>query len=218
MPERMSRRRMGRAARGRGIVRGIVRRRPVRAIITADRVRGGGAVAAQAGTADVPRLPVAAPPARMGGGNPEAKMSQDGSLAISRVALWLVTPFFSQVATNDWSVEKLYAAFQLGKGPLLRRPAITYRRMISSVSLLWSGIPGYLSALTKSLKALFRVVATPSAGNYSMIIRSRPENCAIWSSTNAERPGTLDTMPRSLAHRTGPPALRTISLAASLMS
>ena len=69
------------------VVRGIVRRRSVRAIITVDRVRGGGAVAAQAGTADVSRLPAAAPPARMGGGTPEAKMSQDGSLAISRVAL-----------------------------------------------------------------------------------------------------------------------------------
>ena len=77
----------GRAGGGGRVVRGIVRRRPVRAIITADRVRGGGAVAAQAGTADVSRLPAAAPPARMGGGNPEAKMSQDGSLAISRVAL-----------------------------------------------------------------------------------------------------------------------------------
>ena len=89
MPERVSRRRMGRAARGGGgwVVRGIMRRRSVRAIITVDRARGGGAVAAQAGTADVSRLPAAAPPARMGGGTPEAKMSQDGSLAISRVAL-----------------------------------------------------------------------------------------------------------------------------------
>ena len=89
MPERVSRRRMGRAARGGGgwVVRGIMRRRSVRAIITVDRARGGGAVAAQAGTADVSRLPAAAPPARMGGGTPEVKMSQDGSLAISRVAL-----------------------------------------------------------------------------------------------------------------------------------
>ena len=69
----------GRAGGGGWVVREIVRRRPVRAIITADRVRGGGAIAAQAGTANVSRLPAAAPPVRMGGGNPEVKMSQDGS-------------------------------------------------------------------------------------------------------------------------------------------